>query len=116
MQGEMKQSRQGRSDNSSYAKGNDGRRYQNSDNACFNCGSKFHFRRNCPKLDRKPKESKEENQSTAWNSSSLSDQDLLPYDRTIVAAGGTPLNVKGKTCLSLTIGNESYEPMLSWQI
>lgn len=156
MQGEMRQSRRERSDNSSYGKGNNDRKYQNDNRACFNCGSKFHLRRNCPKLDRKPGENKKENQSAntghdikeekgaanavgtglyipvtwggqslnclvdtgatltvlstrAWNNSSKNDHDLIAYDRTIVAAGGTPLIVKGKTCVSLTIGGNSYE-------
>ncbi|MES9884370.1 MAG: hypothetical protein ABW185_26280, partial [Sedimenticola sp.] len=59
MQGELKQNRQSQSRKASYDVGNVGRTTQNMDRTCFNCGSASHFRRNCPKLDRKPKVNKE---------------------------------------------------------
>ena len=124
---------------------------------CFECGSKFHLRSNCPKLKswnvvkRKAEVSKSEKDSSkkapatanslgpglyvhvnfggqilnslvdtgasltvmstrVWESSNLSKHGMLPeYNRTVVTASGAALEVKGKTTVSLQIGEESYD-------
>ena len=123
---------------------------------CFECGSKFHLRSNCPMLKswnvikRKAEVSKSEKGSSkkapstanslgpglyvhvnfcgqilnslvdtgasltvkstrVWESSNLSKHGMLPeYNRTVVRASGAELVVKGKTTVSLQIGEESY--------
>lgn len=124
------------------------------DRRCFECGSKFHVRPNCPKLkDKKPfkkdfkKDKKDDGKDRSaanavgpglyihvdfygqilnclvdtgaslsvistrvWENSDISKQGVLnTYDKTIITASGSALDVRGKTKITLKISDTLYD-------